>query len=338
MQIFNYLLIYSYNIFFKNYIQNKMTENKVNIWNKIENNFQIKRTTKKFYRKRVKIKQVGKENNYLPKKPQKIEPIPISYSKKLFINKKRGRKLKKNNEEISEGTHSRFSDDNLKRKIKTHFHNYIIALLNSKLNIDLPNNKNLKFGKMSSLITQNITVEYNQNLFNKKIKDIIRDVSNKYQDKEINIKCLNYAMNNPESNRELIKYLNMTYKEMYLNYYLKSVKSDFKNAEIDESYEKHIEKLQNFGEKYIKNYEKNAKSLIDFYNKCKKRSRPNKKEKLNGNCGVNTLNNSKEEIYLDDKENNFQLSNKDEKNTPNSKISLGTQTDMKLTDDESEEE
>lgn len=310
-----------------------------NIWNKIEVIPQLRPKIKKLYRRSVKIKQIDKESNILAKESKK-QIIPALNTKNLFKSKKRGRKLK-TNDINAEGTHSRLSDDNLKRKIKTHFHNYIIALLNNKLKAEFPNNTILKFGKISSNITQNITVEYNQVLFNKKIKDIICEVSNKYQDKDMNLKCINYIMNNKETNKELITFLNMTYKELYINYYLKSTKKDFESEGVDESYEAHIKKLKKFGEKYIENYIKNALSLIDFYNNCKKRNRKNKKNlNLNDTSGINPDPlNEREDIsyYIEDNKNNFKLLNF-EKNIANNKISFGTQTDIKLTDDESEED
>ena len=310
-----------------------------NIWNKIEVIPQLRPKIKKLYRRSVKIKQIDKESNILAKEPKK-QITPTLNTKNLFKSKKRGRKLK-TNDINAEGTHSRLSDDNLKRKIKTHFHNYIIALLNNKLKAEFPNNTILKFGKISSNITQNITVEYNQVLFNKKIKDIIFEVSNKYQDKDMNLKCINYIMNNKETNKELITFLNMTYKELYINYYLKSTKKDFESEGVDESYEAHIKKLKKFGEKYIENYIKNALSLIDFYNNCKKRNRKNKKNlNLNDTSGINPDPlNEREDIsyYIEDNKNNFKLLNF-EKNIANNKISFGTQTDIKLTDDESEED
>ena len=46
----------------------------------------------------------------------------------IFINKKRGRKNKKEDNCIKKGIiHDKLSDDNLNRKVKTHFHIFIIA-------------------------------------------------------------------------------------------------------------------------------------------------------------------------------------------------------------------
>ena len=321
-----------------------MIENQSNIWNKINVN-QTDKKIKKFYKKSIKIKQVEKENiltqeNNINNNYNTFKP------KEIFINKKRGRKSKNINEVIrGSGTHDRFSDDNLKRKVKTHFHNYIIAILNRNLNIRNGNDKLLKFGKMKSSITQNITVEYNLNLFNKQIKDIITDVSEKYQNQLINSEIIDYVMKNPMDNIVVINLLNMTYKDMYLNYYLKSTKKDFTKSEVDESYEYHKEKLKKFGDKYLQNYIKNAEGLIEFYNKCKKRkSRKKDESQPNNDIEIsigNKIDKEKDSIYI----NNNQEGNKlilPFNNYINyfgkNLTSSSTQTDIKETGDISDDE
>jgi hypothetical protein len=321
-----------------------MTDNQNNIWNKIEVINPTDKKIKKFYKKNIKIKQIEKEN-ILTQENNTINIFNTNKSKTMFINKKRGRKSKNINEDFRPGTHDRFCDDNLKRKIKTHFHNYIIAILNSNLNIKNQSDKLLKFGKMNSTITQNITVEYNLNLFNKQIKDIITDVSNKYQNQFINKECIDYVMKNPEDNIIVINLLNMTYKDMYLNYYLKSTKKDFTKSEVDESYEYHKEKLKKFGDKYLQNYIKNAEGLIEFYNKCKKR-KSRKKDESQPNNDVeisigNKIDKEKDSIYI----NNNQEGNKlilPFNNYINyfgkNLTSSSTQTDIKETGDISDDE
>ena len=320
-----------------------MTENQNNIWNKIEVSFPTKPKVQNFGKKSVVIKQIEKEKT-ITQGNQNLngtEQENTNGAKKLFINKKRGRRLKKSNEEVVTGSHDRFSDDNLKRKVKTHFHNYIIALLNKNFVVEPGLDKSLKFGKIKSNITQNITVEYNQFLFNQKIKDIIVDVSNKYQNQQINSECIEYVKQHQKENAELNFYLNMIYKDLYLNYYLKSTKNDFLGFETDESYEAHIEKLKKFGEQYIKNYEKNAANLIDFYKTVKKRKARKKKGEKNNDSSLldNSFSIKKKLPYfenedicdknlLEDENNNVYLGS--------NKTSTSTQTDRKLTDDESE--
>ena len=321
-----------------------MTENHKNIWSKIEVSLPTKKKVKKFFKKSISIKEIDKEKTLT--KGNNINKVESSHiPKKIFINKKRGRKLKKSKEISREGTHDRFSDDNLKRKVKTHFHNYIIALLNSKLVVDTPNNKTIKFGKIKSNITQNITVDYNQMLFNKPIKEIIVEVSNKYQNKNINLECLAYVMKHQKENKDLIFYLNMPYKDMYLNYYLKSTKEDFAKSEVDESYEAHLTKLKEFGEEYLYNYKKNAENLIDFYRTCKKRKpRKTNEEKSIINpyssydiSNLNYNNNSYNENII-----NKNLNKMDDNDNAlflgENKTSIGIQTDRIQTDDDSDDE
>ena len=240
------------------------------IWKNIQNH--NRRVKKKFFKRKIKINEVEKTLFKNSKSQQQIN----------FLKKKRGRKkIDDSDNNILIVKHDRNSDDNLKRKVKTHFHNYIIALLNSKLQLE-PGKEKLKFVKINSEITQDITIEYNQKLFKKAIKDIIVQTSEKYQNKDINRECINYIMNTKSINYEIINLLNMTYEDMYLNYYLKSTKDSF-DFEPNESYESHKEKLKKFGNEYLKGYIKNAENLINFYATSKKRQSKKRKNEENEN-------------------------------------------------------
>lgn len=311
-----------------------MTEEN-NIWNKLNVSMTKKNQSEILPLRNVEIKELRKEITATTKNENlnvEKEHEPIARKKLHFTNKKRGRKSndKKDNNKFTK-THDKFSDDNLKRKVKTHFHNFIIAFLNmkSKHIIGIRN----KFGKMSSQITQNITVEYNQNLFQKKIKDIIIEMSEKYQDRNKNKNCLTEIMNIADRNDEIFTILNTTYKDMYINYYLKSNKKTFEGELEDESYEAHIAKLQKlFGDTYVDNYKRNAESLITFFYSCRKRDR-NKKLKLK--------NNESNHIILPDINNNLNnnITNTNDNNylQVNSNVimvSKSTQTDTVQIDDE----
>ena len=302
-------------------------QNQNNIWENIENqNKRIK--TKFFRRKKIEISEVERpilKNNK-------------SHLKTKLLKKKRGRKkLNDSDNSILISKHDRNSDDNLKRKVKTHFHNYIIYLLNSKLNLE-PGKEKLKFVKINSEITQNITIEYNQNLFKKKIKDIIVQTSEKYQNKNINRECINYIMSTESINLEVINLLNKTYEDMYLNYYLKSTKDSF-DSQPNESYESHKEKLKQFGNEYLNRYIKNAENLLNFYATAKKRK--SKKRKNENNLSLlsepNIINKKEGFNFLND-ENTDNKSNNNLLNYNNisNLQDKFTQTEMNRTDDESE--
>ena len=232
---------------------------------------------------------------------------------KHLLKKKRGRKTFKTDSKV----HDRDSPDNIKRKVKTHFHNFIIALLNKAMGKFLQ--KEVKFGKIASNITQNLSVEYNQKLFHTKIKDIIVTMSDKYSNKNRNKIILNEIMKKVDKNSELILLLNLNYEEIFLNYYLTSNKETFDGEEEDESYEAHIQKLtEKYGNEYANNFKTTAESLISFFYKSKKR---NIKKKLKAPSFVN--------IY--DSENNY-----NEKNFPPQKrfSTQGTQTDFLISETE----
>ena len=331
-----------------------MKENQTNIRKNIENTNK-KTFDKEYFTKGLElINQIEKEKILSLNKSNENDSKTNNDKNIKLTNIKRGRKLKHpkgNNLEVKykshRNVHDKFSDDNLKRKVKTHFHNYIIGLLNSKIKVK-NEKKKLKFAKIQSSITQNITVKYNQNLINKKIKEILIDVSNKYLNRNINSECIDYVMRNSELNSSLVDLLNMTYKDMYLNYYLKSTISNY-NGEPNESYEFHKEKLRKInGEEYLKKYIKNAENLILFFNNCKIR----KKNKNNENLlkvplmielDESNENNSKKKndnvsYYLYEKDINNKINYDEVEFLGDNVISRGTQTEMKQIDEESESE
>ena len=249
-----------------------------------------------------------------------------------FMRKKRGRKKEKMNVGNNQtGIHGIFSEDNIKMKVRAHYHNFIVAFLNMKSKKILEE-KN-KFAKLNSKFTGNITIEYNQKLFEQKIKDIIIHVSDKYKDKDKNINILNYVMNNVDKNDEIIHLLNMNYKNMYLNYYLQSKKDLFKDETIDESFEYHIEKLEElYGNKYVLDYIKIAQNLISSFYKKKKRIRKKIKNILiKPNLpGLNNYN-------INNNCFNININTKNENLLDKFMISTSTQTNM-INEDEDEDE
>ena len=86
----------------------------------------------------------------------------------------------------------------------------------------------------------------------------------------------------------------MDYKDMFINYYLKSNKKTFEGEPKDESYEAHLIKLEKiYGNTYANNFKKNAESLISFYYSCKRRFRQQKSNQIinpNLSIGKSSLN------------------------------------------------
>lgn len=217
------------------------------------------------------------EENQSIKKFPKILTFQIEDKKvsKKFLTKKKGRK-KKSQEIIPEEenkekiVHSKFSNDNIKRRIKGLFNNYIINLLNDLIKKKLRKTK-IKFVKMDIKNTKDIGIEFNRNLLSKPIKEIIIDVSNKYQDLNNNKNCIKF-IKEQKNNEEIINLLNMSYKDIYSNYYL--VSKDSEN-----SFEAHKEKvLETCGKEYLEKFVNNAEGFIDFFTNGKNRKARKQKE------------------------------------------------------------
>ena len=242
-----------------------------------------------------------------------------------FITRKRGRKLKKetleNTFDINEiyfdnKVHNRFSNDNVKRKLKALFHKYIINLLNYLIQKRFKNTK-MKFVYLNSKITKDIGIEFNRSLLNQKIKDIIVNVSKKYNDKEHNKKCIKY-IESQNDNEEIIKILNMTYKDLYEQYYLNSNE----NNSLNNSFNEHKKKLMNlYGKEYLKIFNENAENMIEFFlNGKNRKSRKCEEVTTIDICNDNDL--SENTIDINNIENFEKLF------TQNKMVSIGTQTDL----------
>ena len=242
-----------------------------------------------------------------------------------FITRKRGRKLKKetleNTFDINEiyfdnKVHNRFSNDNVKRKLKALFHKYIINLLNYLIQKRFKNTK-MKFVYLNSKITKDIGIEFNRSLLNQKIKDIIVNVSKKYNDKEHNKKCIKY-IESQNDNEEIIKILNMTYKDLYEQYYLNSNE----NNSLNNSFDEHKKKLMNlYGKEYLKIFNENAENMIEFFlNGKNRKSRKCEEVTTIDICNDNDL--SENTIDINNIENFEKLF------TQNKMVSIGTQTDL----------
>ena len=243
-------------------------------------------------------------------------------TKTKFICKKKGRKIKslKGMDEIKinsreKRVHNKFSNDNIRRRIKALFHDYIIKLLNHLVKKRFKSIRN-KFVKLNSRITKDVGIIYNRNLLNKKIKDIIVHISKKYLNKDNNIRLIRF-IESQKNNEEILNILNIEYRDLYSDYYLKSNKID--NQE--NSYEAHKEKiLVLYGKEYLDKYIKNVENFVEFFMNGK--NRKNKKTNEIKNINVlleneitepNSINNS-----IDKTNNNFN----------NKMVSTATQTEI----------
>ena len=265
-----------------------------NIWRQISPpNFSSSPTI--FFKKISKIKIcVAPPNPVSPK-------IQIPDEK---VKRKRGRRKLKPGENYEMALHTKDNDDNIKRKVKTHFHNFIVAYLNMLIRQTLKTKRIYKFKKMCSKITQDVTISYNKKLMETPVKDVLVQVSNKFKDKDINLYYIEKIMqmkSNNESENEGINalkdILNMNYKDMMDNFYLKSTKNLFENEKIDESFEKHIENLIiKYGFNYAMKFKQNAENFVQFYLSSKQRN--HKGSNLSQNVQEKNLNYDKLKMSL----------------------------------------
>ena len=113
-----------------------------------------------------------------------------------------------------------------------------------------------------------------------KIKDIIKEVSNRYFDQTSNTKIIESIEN---SNNIINEYLNMTYMKMYQDLYLSSKSELFKN-EKDHSFEGHLKKIKElYGVPYYEKFNMIAKNFVNFFINNKKKKNINKVEEDNNN-------------------------------------------------------
>ena len=211
-----------------------------------------------------KENEINKEINSVEKKNRR------NRSKNKKAEKKKSQEIIPEEENKEKIVHSKFSNDNIKRRIKGLFNNYIINLLNDLIKKKFRKTK-IKFVKMDIKNTKDIGIEFNRNLLSKPIKEIIIDVSNKYQDLNNNKNCIKF-IKEQKGNEEIINLLNMSYKDIYSNYYL--VSKDSEN-----SFEAHKEKvLETCGKEYLEKFVNNAEGFIDFFMNGKNRKARKQKE------------------------------------------------------------
>lgn len=240
------------------------------IYNKIRKETEFLPLNNNIY---LKLPIIEELNSY----PQCNLKTELKRKNELFITSKRGRKnknIEKSVEKINKAIissknkveHNKFCNDNVRRRIKALYNKYIITFLNNLMKTKFEHNK-LHFVKMNIRITKDIGIEYNRNLLNKTIKEIISSVSKKYQNSENNKDCIRF-IEDQNDNEDILNILNMTYRDLFTDYYLKSTKENT----LENSFEAHKEFiLSTDGKLYLEIFIKNAENFVEFYIKSKNR-------------------------------------------------------------------
>jgi hypothetical protein len=132
------------------------------------------------------------------------------------VKKKKGNQGRKSFEDESEGKHTKDSEDNMLRKIKSYFvgsfHNYLNSIIQ---------NPELKLTKIDFYVCKELKKEFNEKLFQTNLKVI-------YETVNLSDKFANLIKNEPDKNKkiierifnenkevEVIKILSLTFDEVY---------------------------------------------------------------------------------------------------------------------------
>jgi hypothetical protein len=168
----------------------------------------------------LKIFELLKENYLINIEQLKSHQLEIK-NKTKSKNTSTGRR--KNEEKLlgKIPKHSRKSHDNLFRKIKVLYHNFIINFLNNYI-LKIFGSQRLLLRKISGNVTKNISKNYSRNIAKKTIKEFIEssEISSKYiKDTNLN-KNRKYCDRLCLLNNEIKKILNTNYVTFYKNFFL----------------------------------------------------------------------------------------------------------------------
>lgn len=170
-------------------------------------------------------------------------------------DKKKGGRKKKDEKE--KGDHTKFCEDNLMRKIKSNFLEYIHNNLNKSFQ-----NKNYKFLRLYSNINENLKKDYNMDLMKKTIKELYENspISCKYRkqkndNSDINKKLIQQIYNEQDVEKkefEVINLLNLTYLDLlklfrttYLSNFLdKIAKEEKSKKETEENIQCYVRRIK----------------------------------------------------------------------------------------------
>ena len=188
-------------------------------------------------------------SNILGIKTKRTEEVTFGNEMK----KNQGRKKKT---EKDKGKHNKFSEDNLMRKIKSHFLDYIHNRLNNSFR-----NKNVQFLKLFSEINENLKRSYNIELLDKTIREIYENspLSGRYRKinehkSDINKNIIKQIFNEVDNKEEeVIQILNSTYKDLLsefrnknnLKNFLNKIKQEEKKKEEKENIDNYILIIEN---------------------------------------------------------------------------------------------
>ena len=164
-----------------------------------------------------KIQEVVSDNRTVSDSNDKSEDS----NQNEFLQKKIGRKPKSIAVKNEENSHSKYAFDNILRKIKVMFHQFIVSFLNGCIQKELVNPQQHLIKKLDGRKTQNITLTHNKELLFSSVRDcLVMFMSEKYKNitKEENKKNIEFLSNENPSIKAVLemKYID-AYQKLFVN-------------------------------------------------------------------------------------------------------------------------
>ena len=197
------------------------------------------------------------------------KPLKKDKRKKKYNSYKRGRIKKTNQKNKIITIHSKMSFDNILRKIKVMYHNFIIKFVNDYIKFIYDGFQRFRLRKISGKITQNVTKKHNKILSNVSLKEFLSNkISSKYkQDKDKNKKIVNKLCILKTQIKELFEmsYINF-YKKIFLCSNRNYLEEKYGISENTLTFKDNLELMsENENINYIKEVEKiGKKKFIEF--------------------------------------------------------------------------
>ena len=201
-----------------------------------------------------------------------IEPLISANNKNLTKMKKgKGRRVKNSKEFCLK---SKDSNENICKKIKTHFLKYLIYLVNNLI-FDYFKEKKFVFRKLNNSLSKS-SIQYNKELFEKPIREILsQDISSKFKtiNKNINLQIIK-KLENIDSFKKFFSFELKYIYSLYINNNNSICKEfNFQNLLENERklcYKNNINDLNFNIDNYLKKFEEIGINFINKYIKKKK--------------------------------------------------------------------
>ena len=249
----------------------KGPENKIILNEEAENNieidFNINKNIKNFV-KEINLEKTKEDTQEKDKNINDINVKELNDNKNVFFDiYKKSKKGRKSQSNIEKTIHTKYSHDNILRKIKVKFLKRLTKFINNIIKIKYKGKIN-ELVPLNGEIAQNNNISFNLKLLNSKIKEIFlsHDINGKFTsfDKCFNKKVIDsiYDMNI----QELIDIFEMTFLEVFNHFIsiketnklnglekLDTVINEIKTKEKNDQYIKKFISVANDFEKYFTN-------------------------------------------------------------------------------------